>query len=540
MADLRFYLSRLLKRSHYVLFFLLVGSAIGLTLAAILPSTYRATAQLVVESEQIPDELAASTVRTNAREQLQIIQQRILTRANLLEMAERFDVYADPGEAALRPDEIVRDMRQRISIATAGGPRRRGQTEATLVDIRFTAADPDLAAAIVNEVVTLIVAEDVRIRTGVSGETLDFFQQEADRLDRELAARSAQIVAFQNENRGALPEDLDFRRRQLLLLQDRLTQLDRDEAALTDRRETLERIYEATGQLAAPTEAERPLTEDEVALRNLERDYANSIVVLSAENPRMRVLQTRIEALRETVARQRQDAAEQAGQEAASPGEPPASPFDLQIAEIERQQDAIGVERTSLREDIEEMQRSITETPANALALDTMTRDLSNIRRQYDEAIRNRARAETGDMIEALSKGQRISVIEQATPPNSPISPNREGLIAAGVGGGLAVGLGLVLLLELLNTSVRRPVDIARKLEIQPIGVLPYIQTPRELGLRRLKIGGAFALAAIVVPAGLWAVNAYVMPLDLLAENVLERLPIEVIRSAIDQTGGGA
>jgi uncharacterized protein involved in exopolysaccharide biosynthesis len=535
MSDLRFYLSLLLKRLHYVLFFLAFGSALGLTLATILPPVYRASAQLVVESEQIPDNLAASTVRMNAREQLQIIQQRILTRTNLLDMADRLDVYTREEAQALSADGIVRDMRARISISTAGGNRRRGQSEATVVNVRFTGSDPDLTAAVVNEVVSLIEQEDVRIRTGVSGETLDFFEQETDRLNRELAERSAQIVAFQSENQGALPDDLAFRRSQLSLFQERLLQMDRDEVALRERQENLRRIYETTGRL--DTEVDGPRSQDEQDLERLEREYASNTAILSAENPRMRVLQSRIDSLRAIVERQQAEALSASAEETGDAEA--ADPFDLQMAEIDRQLEGIVAEREAAAARIERLRQSIAETPANGLALDTLRRDLANIRRQYDETVRNRARAETGDMIEALSKGQRIAVIEQATPPGAPISPDRGRLVAAGVGGGLLSGLALVLLLELLNTSVRRPVDISRKLEILPIGVLPYIRTRREIAFRRLKIGSAFLAVLIALPLGLWAVNTYYMPLDLLAERILDRLPIDVVRAAINPSGGG-
>ena len=60
---------------------------------------------------------------------------------------------------------------------------------------------------------------------------------------------------------------------------------------------------------------------------------------------------------------------------------------------------------------------SIEATPGNAITLDTLERDYANIRIQYDQAVANKARAETGDIIEALCKGQRISVIEQAVVP---------------------------------------------------------------------------------------------------------------------------
>ena len=66
MLDLRFYFALLLRRLPYFLIFTVAGAAVGVTLALTLPPSFEAQARLVVESEQIPDELAASTVRTEA------------------------------------------------------------------------------------------------------------------------------------------------------------------------------------------------------------------------------------------------------------------------------------------------------------------------------------------------------------------------------------------------------------------------------------------------------------------------------------------
>jgi uncharacterized protein involved in exopolysaccharide biosynthesis len=119
--DYRFYLSLVLRRLPLMLVIVLLGTGVGVSLATLLPPTYVAEARLVIESEQMPDELAASTVRVDASEQLQVIEQRILTRDNLIDMANEFDIYAaQPGQAALRmsADDIVADMRGRIGIET--------------------------------------------------------------------------------------------------------------------------------------------------------------------------------------------------------------------------------------------------------------------------------------------------------------------------------------------------------------------------------------------------------------------------------------
>ena len=141
-------------------------------MASILPAVYTASARLLVESEQIPGQLAASTVQTKATEQVQIIQQRILTRDILIEMANRLNIYADhkaSGKPPMDAGEIVDDLRKRINISIGtAGPAKRGEVQATLVSVSFSASSAALAASVTNEVVTLILKEDVSMRTTVA------------------------------------------------------------------------------------------------------------------------------------------------------------------------------------------------------------------------------------------------------------------------------------------------------------------------------------------------------------------------------------
>lgn len=524
MFDLRFYLALFLRRLPYFLVFTVAGAAIGVALAMTLPPSFEAQARLVVESEQIPDELAASTVRTEAGEQLQIIQQRILTRDRLLEMANRLNIYGGRrvGEA-LRPDQMVGDLKERIRITTTGG---RGR--ATIVNISFSAPSSTLAAQVTNEVVTLMLEENVRMRTGVSGQTLEFFEQEVSRLDEELTRHGAQIISFQEANRGALPESLEFRRGQLAAAQERLLQLSRDEASLTDRRSGLESLFEATGGvgLANGQNAAVP-SPSVIRLRQLEERYASSAAILSLENPRVKVLVQQMDALKETIA---EEQAEAAGNEAeGGTGNTALSLYQIQIADLDNQLKFLSDRRIAIEAEMKNLQKSIDATPANSIALNTLERDYAAARTQYDQAVVNRARAETGDIIEALSKGERISVIEQAVPPAEPTSPNRPRLAIAGTAGGMLIAFGFIALLEFLNTSIRRPQDITKQLEITPFGALPFIRTRRDRIRRRVIILLVLIAVGGVVFGTLWAINTYVMPLDLLLKKITDRLPQPVL-----------
>ena len=518
--DFKFYLSLFMRRLPWFLLLTAVGIAAGLTLARVLPPVYSAQARLVVESEQIPDGMAASTVQTAASEQLEIVQQRILTRAKLLDMADRLDIYGT-GDAPPRisADEIVADLRDRIKIVTTGGGSARGPAQATIVTVSFQAVTAALAANVTNEVVTMILQEDVAMRTGVSRQTLDFFVQEVARLDQELAQRSTVILEFKQQNQDALPDSLDFRRSQQAAEQTRLVQLEREEALLKERRARLVTLFETTGRVDTVADNQTP---EQKQMKSLQDQLSSLLAVLSPQNPRVKVLEAQIASLEQVISAQT-GAAVQSGDGQA------LSAYDIQLSDLDGQMTAIADQKAEIATTMDTLATSIAATPGNAIALSTLERDYANIRVQYDQAVANKARAETGDLIEALSKGQRISVIEQATAPRVPTSPNRPLIAAAGVGAGMFAGLALVVLLELLNTAIRRPVDLTAKLGVTAFATLPYIRTKQEIRRRRLIILAAFMIVLIGVPVALWALDRFVMPLDLLLNQILQRVGLAML-----------
>ncbi|PYE82217.1 lipopolysaccharide biosynthesis protein [Pseudoroseicyclus aestuarii] len=511
--DIKFYLQLFLRRLPWFLLFLFMGTAAGVTLAAVLPPSYTARSTLIVESEQIPSDLAESTVTTEATEALQIIQQRILARDELIDLSNRLGVYqAGPGadRSQMTADEIVRDLRQRIDIDTGGG-----RNSATIVTVSFSAPSARLSSEVVNELVTMILQENVALRTSTTGQTLEFFSGEVERLDEELSQRGAEILAFQEENLNALPDSLNFRRSQQSAAQERLVQLERDEATLRDRRQRLVELYEDTGRVAPADPSQ--MSAEERQLQGLRDEMAAALAVLSPQHPRIRQMESRIAALEARVS-----SADEGTQteEAVDPG---LSAYQVQLADIDGQLEFIDEQKDQISATLEALRASIEQTPANAIRLQTLQRSYDAVQARYNQAVQNRARAETGDTIEALSKGQRISVVEPATPPAAPESPDRPLIAAAGVGGGLALGIGVIVLIELLNGAIRRPADLTARLGIAPFGTLPYIRTAQEARRRRAIIFGAF-LVVLALPGLLWWVHSTIAPLDLMLGRVIDRL----------------
>lgn len=524
--DLDFYFKLFLRRLPYFLIMLVFGTVIGVSVAAMLPPVYSSTATLVVENPQIPGDLAASTVRTDASEALQIIRERIQTRERLLELADRFDIYdttAD-GSPAMAPDQIVGDLRRRIEILTFGGSR---PTEATIVTVSFRAPTAALSADVTNEVVTQILDANLLLRRGAAGQTLEFFTGEVERLDRELARREAELLAFQEGNLDALPDSLEFRRSQQSAAQERLQQLQRESSILRDRRNRLVDLFETTGHVLASQDA--PQSDKEIRLSEYREELAVARTVLAPDNPRLRMLESRIEAISDLVG---EDQAARAGQ-VSTGQDAQLSSFDIQLADIDGELESIARQEDQLRTQLQNLQSTIEATPANSIKLASMQRDYEAVQLQYEQAGANRARAETGDVIENLSKGQRITVIEPAITPAKPTSPNRPLIAAAGMGAGLAIGAGLVVLLELLNSSVRRPADLQNKLGFAVFGTLPVMRTRGQIRRRQAVIVLAFLVVAIGVPAALWYLNTSIMPLELALERLLAKAGLDGLQLPI-------
>ena len=500
-SDIKFYWSLLLRRLPFMGAIFVLCAALGLGVAYTLPSRYSANASLLVESPQIPDELAASTVRTPSQEQLEIIEQRLMRRANLIDIAAKYGVFE--GASRMRPDEVVRSMRGLTTIRTASGRNR-----ATIMTISFRSRSPQVAANVVNEYTSLILNEDAGRRQELAEQTLDFFEQEVTRLDQELQLVSDRIVDFKNRNQDALPENLGYKLDRQASLQDLVAAASRDITLLSEQRNRLVELGTAaiSGQARSPLENEIQSAQDELD---------SALLVYSETNPRVTVLKSRVAALQ----------ARLASQQGVDPDQDPARVIlESQLTDITRRQEMLDVEIARAEGELSVLRDAIDRTPGNAIQLEALERDYSNTQAQYNAAVSNMARAEPGKRIEVLSKGERITVIEQAVPPNRPDTPNRPMIAGGGVFVGTALAAAFFLLAELLNRSIRRPAELTSGLGIQPLATIPYLEPAgkrqRRRALNVILIGGL----GVGVPIALWWIHTFYLPLDFLIDSVLGRL----------------
>ena len=502
--DLKAILSVARRRYAYFLVPAVFLSAVAILVAFSLPKEYEAKATILIESQRIPDELASSTVTASASERIKVIEQRVLARANLLEIAERFSLYKENG-ATPSPTDIVDAMREGVSINQIDVSRSRRNTEIIGFDVAFRYSNATMSSRVANELVTTILSQNLETRLSRATETSDFFQQQLRSLEADLLELEQKMAAFKRENETALPETIADRRLELSTLDSQLSEL-----------------------------------EQEILI--LERSGSGN-AALDQDDTQQLEFRLQAEELNQKAFKERRDLLTPLA-EKGYVSQKTMSDLDRQIAQTNLQVQAIkaqmaqkGVvadpevrltllrnQKSSLEQKAEVVRTSIAQTPSVEVELAAMSREYENLRDEYRLTKTKYTDAQIGKRMEEDRQAERFEVLEQATIPEAPSKPNRTQIVLAGGAAAFAVGLGLVILLELLDNSVRTANDLERRLNVKPLAVIPYVTTRRERWGKYLKLAVTFLAFLMAIGATLLAVHIYYLPLDLIAERGMEAI----------------
>lgn len=191
--DPSYYYGVLKKRILFLLVPFVVVLAGGTAAAVLWPPTYLSEGKILVESQQIPTDLVRPTVTASARERIEVIQQRVMTRDNLLAIVDKYQMFADRRERLSRTEllDLMRESTRVEPIEFAD--QMRGRKDTIALTVGFMHERADVAARVANELLTLFLNEDARNRTNRAMETTKFLAREAQRLEGELGAVEAKI-----------------------------------------------------------------------------------------------------------------------------------------------------------------------------------------------------------------------------------------------------------------------------------------------------------------------------------------------------------
>ncbi len=132
----------------------------------------------------------------------------------------------------------------------------------------------------------------------------------------------------------------------------------------------------------------------------------------------------------------------------------------------------------------------------NRLAI--LERDRESSKKMYDEMAAAYSKSEVSTKAELQDKAGTFRIVDPAVLPIKPVSPNRIKIIFLGIVGGIAVATGLIILLDILDDSIKN-VDTIKSLGFPVLAIIPHIQNPDDMIKSRRKDIFFYTLSGLFV-----------------------------------------
>jgi succinoglycan biosynthesis transport protein ExoP len=349
-----------------------------------------------------------------------------------------------------RPDEdadesaMVDTIASRVQVDPVRGSR--------LVNITFVAMDPKFAALAINTLATEYVDQNLAVKQQATQNMLDWLQREKRAQQDKVEANDRALAEYRDKQNALSLDD-----KQNIVLS-RLNQLNDAATKAKTARVQRESIYQQVASLPAGASPD-------------------SLPVI-AQNPTIQGLRSQLSVLQ----RQKAQLSERYGEK-----HPEIQKVNAQLADTQRQIQSeteralvtVKQEYDSARLEEQTLSRSLDAAKADATDLSHKSINYNIMER---EAQSNRAvlqslmQRENELSVAANSRANNVRVVDRAEIPKAPITPGgrRTWLMALVIGAVLSIGVAFGL--DYMNDTIKTPEDVARRLKLPFLGLVPAIR----------------------------------------------------------------
>jgi len=576
-VNLQEYLTIVHRRKHVILLaggFLLCLSVIA---ALLWPPTFKSTATILIEEQEVPAELVHSTITSYADQRIEMIKQQVMSRSSLGKVVEQYNLYAgmrkeNPTEEVIK--RFIKDIEVEVISADVIDKRTHNATKATIAfTLSYNSGTPEIAQRVANELTSLFLGENLKSRERQAQETTTFLKQEAESLAAHIEEVEAKLATFKQRAAGALPELMPLNLQMMNQADRELMDLDQQIRSLEERKSYLD------GELATikPNTPILSVTGERILdsverLRGLRAEYAGVAANLSPDHPDVIKMKQEISALeKETganpetqeIAKQLIDArtrqatlADRLGEShpdvlqtqrtivalerelrrigataANKPMQRPENPayinIQAQLNSVNSSLQALKTSRTTVKQRLQDYAKRIERTPALEPDYLTLARDRDTSAQKYQDIRSRLLEAKVSEGLEVQRKGERFSLIDPPGLPEAPEKPNRKAIVLLGLILAMAGGAGAAALAEHLDHSIRAPEQLVRVAQAFPLAVIPYLPNQKDLA-RAMRRRSRIRLAGLgAVAVALLLCHVFWTPLDVVWYATLKRFGVE-------------
>jgi uncharacterized protein involved in exopolysaccharide biosynthesis len=544
------YVAAVKRRLTVALISFVAVFVVGVYFAYALPATFRSTATILIEQQNVSTEFVQSTL-PNYAEQIDLVQRRVMSTNSLAPIIEKHSLY--PGRVADDPtmQSAAEALRGDTLLVPENRPVPRGFSEATIAfTLSFDHRNPDTAYQVATDLADLYVRQNVESRTNQAQATVDFLGLEIERARAEVSRTGEALAQFKDRHAGNLPELLNFHLGSIERTEQQIDDLDREIRESRNRQFTLETQLATTNPFGSAVDANgAPIlgTAERLALLHNERLRLLSIytpqhpAVIQVErelqmltggassapgsdnNPtvlreQLNTVLTDLQRARQTytedhpdVVRLSRSAAvlqQQLEQAVSSPSSQQASVASLASRDpvVQQIQQQVNTEksylqslqgrRAELENKLEDLRRRVSAMPEIERDYTALVQQSELANQRYNAAVGQLDTAERSQTLETGGGGERFTLLEAPLLPRDPFSPNRSAIVMLAVVLALGIGIGLASLVDYFDETVKGWAELAKLTGAPPLAVIPLLETQTD---RRRRLAMSAAKSALLL-----------------------------------------
>lgn len=441
--------SILWQRRWWIIVPVCVGVLASVAAALLIPATYQASAVMLVQSAQLPDEIIGDFNDSLIERRIAAIRQRVTSRPDLLELINRHGLYSD-RRSSDSLSQIIDDMRESITLtpSTVDLPSSGTDQQTIAFELAFEYSEAAPAQAVVQNLMDRILELDSSGNLEQATSTAQFLEDQASGLTQQISQVEGQIASINARYGGILGSTGAIIGSGGGSYDVQIAALQRDNANLISQR-----------NLAQSSDTRDP------GVMTAEAALAAARAVYAESHPDVVIAKQRLEEARQ-LARAHTERL-------------PFDNIDRQIAFNNSQITQLRAAKANEQAQMSAQLSAQARAPLIQQQVDALQQRLAGLNGQY-QSIQNRLlSARAGVRAEDEQMGQRLAVVEPPIIPDTPIWPNRLLILAAGIGGSIGFGFLLAFAVEMLFRPVRDPKALASITGAPPLGVVPTIVNKR-------------------------------------------------------------
>jgi capsular exopolysaccharide synthesis family protein len=321
--------------------------------------------------------------------------------------------------------------------------------ESRLVMIQVTHEDPKTAALWANTLANVYVEETLSTRVEAARRAYEWLQERLSATQTSM--RDAREKLFtSNEGQDLFVPDSGS------VATTTLTKLSEDYTKAQARRIEVEAVSKQIAEMRARKQSLDTLPQ--MAIDPTFSSLAGQMGALSLELQRLREkfkdAHPEVQRVLGETARVRKAMDARAAQVAAG--------LQAELSQIQKQE-------AELRDAIEQQKAQAATQSRRATELETLKKEADSANSLYDVLLQKLHETD----IAASIRSNNVTIVEEATPPRSPVRPNRKRIALAGALLGAMLGVGLVLGRDYIDNTLKDPDEIERYLHLEFLTAVP-------------------------------------------------------------------